>query len=148
MAAAILNPPFAIHAQRAGLKDTGAVIDTIGPYLGTVPYVLQTWAEANADTLARYLASCIEGLRWSLDPANKSAAEALYAGRLDVPPDIAAQMYATATDPKQGFARDAAFDADGFKNVLALRAEFEGGPPASADKYVDLSYYRRALATV
>lgn len=145
MAAAILNPPFAIHAQRAGLKDMGAVVDTIGPYLGTVPYVLRTWAEANADTLARYLASCIEGLRWSLDPANKSAAEALYTERLNVPPDIAAQMYATATDPKQGFARDAVFDADGFKNVLALRAEFEGGPPPSPQRYLDLSYYRRAL---
>jgi ABC-type nitrate/sulfonate/bicarbonate transport system substrate-binding protein len=33
MAAAILNPPFAIHARRAGLKDMGAVVDTIGPYL-------------------------------------------------------------------------------------------------------------------
>ena len=48
MAAAILNPPYAIHARRAGLKDMGAVVDTIGPYLGTVPYVLRAWAEANA----------------------------------------------------------------------------------------------------
>ena len=48
MAAAILNPPFAIHARRAGLKDMGAVVDTIGPYLGTVPYVLRAWAQANA----------------------------------------------------------------------------------------------------
>ncbi len=148
MAAAILNPPFAIHARRAGLKDMGAVVDTIGPYLGTVPYVLRTWAQANADMLARYLAACIEGLRWSLDPANQSTAEALYAERLNVPADIAAQLYAAATDPAQGFARDAEFDADGFKNVLALRAEFEGGPAASPDKYVDLSYYHRALATV
>ena len=51
MAAAILNPPFAIHARRTGLKDMGAVVDTIGPYLGTVPYVLRAWAKANADTL-------------------------------------------------------------------------------------------------
>ena len=148
MAAAILNPPFAIHARRAGLKDMGAVIDTIGPYLGTVPYVLRTWAQAHADTLARYLAACIEGLRWSLDPTNKSAAIALYSERLNVPPDIAAQIYATAADPAQGFARDAEFDPEGFKNVLALRAEFEGGPPTSPDKYVDLSYYRRALAAL
>ena len=75
MAAAILNPPFAIHARRAGLKDMGAVVDTIGPYLGTVPYVLRPWAHANAETLAAYLAACIEGLRWMLDPAN--AAEAI-----------------------------------------------------------------------
>ena len=75
MAAAILNPPFAIHARRAGLKDMGAVVDTIGPYLGTVPYVLRAWAHANAGTLAAYLAACIEGLRWTLDPANKAEAQ-------------------------------------------------------------------------
>ena len=69
MAAAILNPPFAIHARRAGLKDMGAVVDTIGPYLGTVPYVLRAWAEANAATLVAYLQACIEGLRWALAPS-------------------------------------------------------------------------------
>ena len=73
MAAAILNPPFAIHARRAGLKDMGAAVDAIGPYLGTVPYVLRAWAERHADVLVAYLAACIEGLRWSLDPANKAA---------------------------------------------------------------------------
>ena len=52
MAAAILNPPFAIHARRAGLKDMGAVVERIGPYLGTVPYVLRAWAHANAATLS------------------------------------------------------------------------------------------------
>ncbi len=74
MAAAILNPPFAIHARRAGLKDMGAVVDTIGPYLGTVPYVLRSWAAANVETLVAYLQASIEGLRWSLDPANKATA--------------------------------------------------------------------------
>src|SRR5213079_2815985 len=78
MAAAILNPPFAIHARRAGLKDMGAVVDAIGPYQGTVPYVLRGWATANAGTLVAYLAACVEGLRWSLDPANKDAAIRLY----------------------------------------------------------------------
>jgi ABC-type nitrate/sulfonate/bicarbonate transport system substrate-binding protein len=146
MAAAILNPPFAIHARRAGLKDMGAVVDAIGPYLGTVPYVLRPWAARNAATLVAYLQGCIEGLRWSLDPANRSAAVKLYADRLDVPADIAAEMHAVATDPAHGLARDAAFDGDGFSTVLRLRAAFEGGEPSPPDKYLDLSYYRCALA--
>jgi hypothetical protein len=29
--------------------------------------------------------------------------------------------------------------------VLALRAEYEGVAPAPAEKYLDLSYYQRAL---
>jgi ABC-type nitrate/sulfonate/bicarbonate transport system substrate-binding protein len=145
MAAAILNPPFAIHARRAGLKDTGPVTDVIGPYQGTVPYVMRAWATANADVLARYLAACIEGLRWALDPANRTQAVQLYAERLNLPHDMAAETYAIATDPVLGFARDAAFDREGFKCVLKLRADFEGGAPAPPEKYIDLSYYERAL---
>jgi ABC-type nitrate/sulfonate/bicarbonate transport system substrate-binding protein len=146
MAAAILNPPFAIHARRAGLKDMGAVVDEIGPYLGTVPYVLRSWAQANADTLVEYLKACIEGLRWSLDPSNKAVAVTLITDRLNLPPDIAAEVYATATDPVTGLAKDAACDIEGFKTVLRLRAAFEGNEPSPPEKYLDLSYHRRALA--
>jgi hypothetical protein len=35
---------------------------------------------------------------------------------------------------------------DGLKNVLKLRAQFEGGTPASPEKYLDLSYYQKARA--
>jgi hypothetical protein len=36
----------------------------------------------------------------------------------------------------------------GFKNVLALRAEVEGGQPADPQRYIDLSYYDRAMQLV
>jgi ABC-type nitrate/sulfonate/bicarbonate transport system substrate-binding protein len=145
MAAAIINPPFAIHARRAGLKDLGAVVDTIGPYQGTVPYVLRSWATANAGMLAAYLAAMIEGLRWALEPRNSAAAIALYRDRLNVPDDIADEMYAVATDPKNGLMKDAAFDLEGFRTTLALRAAFEQRPPAAAERYFDLAYRERAL---
>ena len=117
MAAAILNPPFAIHARRAGLKDMGAGRrPASAPYLGTVPYVLRAWAVENADTLAAYLAACIEGLRWSLDPANRIAAIGLYTDRLNLSADMAAETYAIAVDPVNGLARDAAFDLEGLQD--------------------------------
>ena len=146
MAGAILNPPFAIHARRAGLKDMGAVVDTVGPYLGTVPYVLREWAREHAEPLVAYLGACIEGLRWVLDPANRADAAALAAERLKIPADIAAEMVAVATDPLRGLARDADFDLAGFETVLRLRAQAEGSAPAPPDRYFDLSFHRRALA--
>jgi ABC-type nitrate/sulfonate/bicarbonate transport system substrate-binding protein len=146
MAAAILNPPFAIHARRAGLKDLGAVVDAIGSYQGTVPYVLRAWTRDHADTLAAYLAAMIEGLRFALDPANKLQAAALFRDRLSVPDDIAAEMYAVAADPKSGLAKDAAFDREGFRTVLRLRAIAEGRKPMAAESLVDLTYRQRALA--
>ena len=148
MAAAILNPPFAIHARRAGLKDLGAVVDSIGPYLGTVPYVLRPWAQANAETLVSYLAACIEGLRWVLDPANHAAAVKLTGERLGVPADIATEIHAAAADPAKGLAKDAAFDLEGFKTVLRLRAAFEGRTLAAPESYFDLSFHRLALASL
>ncbi|MGD9769241.1 MAG: ABC transporter substrate-binding protein [Pseudolabrys sp.] len=146
LAAAILNPPFAIHAREAGFRDMGAVIDTVGPYLGTVPYVLRDWAAANTATLVAYLQASIEGLRFALAPENQAAAEALYAERLNVAPAVAADMVRIAADPVRGFARDAAFDRAGFETVLALRGESEGRMLRPPESYVDLSYYRQALA--
>ncbi len=146
MAAAILNPPFAFHARDAGFTDMGAVVATIGPYLGTVPYVLCGWAKANAATLVAYLQAAIEGLRWALAPENRAAAEALYVECLNVTPEIAAEMHRLAADPAQGLARDAAFDHAGFANVLALRGEALGRTLRPPESYIDLSYYRHALA--
>ena len=51
-------------------------------------------------------------------------------------------------EPGFGFAPDAKFDLVGFKNVLALRAEVEGGTPADPARYIDLSYYDRAMQLV
>ena len=45
-------------------------------------------------------------------------------------------------------AKDAKSDMEGFKNVLKLRAEIVGqcgGSPPVAEKYLDLSYYEKAL---
>jgi ABC-type nitrate/sulfonate/bicarbonate transport system substrate-binding protein len=148
MAAAILNPPFAIHARRAGLKDMGAVADQVGAYLGTVPYVLRSWAAANADTLTSYLAASIEGLRFVLDPANKARAASIIAERLNVPPDIAAEILAIAADPRCGLARAAAFDLEGLRTVLKLRANFEGRKPSTPEKYFDLSWHRGAITAL
>jgi ABC-type nitrate/sulfonate/bicarbonate transport system substrate-binding protein len=146
MAAAILNPPFAIHARRAGLRDMGAVVDAIGPYLGTVPYVLRPWAHAHADTLAAYLAACSDGLRWVLDPANQIETVKFVAERLNVPADIAAEIHAIASDPVSGLAKEAAFNLEGLRTVLKLRAAFEGRAAAPPERYFDLTFQRRATA--
>lgn len=141
--AAILNPPFSIRGLNAGLKDMGAAADALGAYQGTSVFVLRAWGQANSDTLVKYIQANIEGLRWAFDPAHKAEAVALLAERLKLAPDIAQASFEAT---KSGFARDAALDMDGVRNVLKLRALFEGGAPAAPDKYIDLKYYQKALA--
>jgi len=149
LAASMLNPPFSIRGERAGLKSLGQAVDVTGPYQSGSAWVMRSWGEAHADVLVRYIQAYVEGLRWALAPANKQAALALLAERLKLPQDIVAITYDLANDPKRGFATDAKFDIEGFRNVLKLRAEILGqcgGQPPLPDKYLDFSYYQRALA--
>ena len=110
---------------------------------------MRSWARANEDTLVKYLQAYIEGVRWSLDPANKAQAIGLLTERLKLAEDVAAQAYAIATDPAEGFAKDATLDLEGFRNVLKLRATHLGtwgGVAPAPEKYIDLSYYQKAFA--
>jgi ABC-type nitrate/sulfonate/bicarbonate transport system substrate-binding protein len=146
--AAMLNLPFSLDAKADGLKSMGRAVDLIGPYQANGTFVMRSWAKANPDTLERFIAGFIDGTRWVVAPANKAAATKLVSERFKISPENAAQALALMTDPKFGLARDGAFDMPGFRNVLALRAEIEGswgGKPPPPERYVDLSYYDKAL---
>lgn len=142
---AMLMPPFSIQAAGAGLKSFGFAIRELGPYQATGGFVMRKWATANAETLVHYLQAYLDGLRWGLDPANKSAMIKLYADNLKLPDDVAEKTYEIAVTPGSGLAKDAQFDMDGFRRVLDLRAEFEGGAPQPPEKFLDMSYYDAAL---
>jgi len=127
----------------------GAAAQAVGAYQADGAFVMRAWAAANSETLVRYISAYVEGRRWALDPANRAEAIQLLADRLKLSPEVAAQSYAVAVDSADSIAKDARFDMEGFKNVLKLRAEIEGqwgGTPPAPEKYLDLSYYDKALA--
>ena len=100
------------------------------------------------NTLEQYIAAFVESLRWSLDPKNRAEAVAILMDKFKLPKNIAERSYDLMSDPTFGFAPDAKFNMAGFKNVLALRSEIEGGVPTVPERYVDLSYYERAMKLV
>jgi ABC-type nitrate/sulfonate/bicarbonate transport system substrate-binding protein len=147
-AASMLNPPFSLQAVRGGLKDFGSAVSVIGPYQSDGGWVLRSWGQANGDVLTRYIQANIEGIRWALNPANKAAMVAILAERLKLTNEVAAE---SLTFSQNGFAVDSKFDLDGFKNSLKLRAEMLGtwgGTPPAPDKYLDFTFYQRALASM
>jgi ABC-type nitrate/sulfonate/bicarbonate transport system substrate-binding protein len=73
-AASMMNPPFSVLAEKEGLRDLGLAVRWIGPYQGPGAFVLRSWAQANTDALVRYIQGFVEGLRWAMNSANKSAA--------------------------------------------------------------------------
>jgi ABC-type nitrate/sulfonate/bicarbonate transport system substrate-binding protein len=145
-AAAILNLPFTIQAEQTGMKSLGNPVDILGPYQANGAFVMRAWARENGPLLERYIAAYVESLRWSL--ANREESVGLLMDRLKLSRDIAERTFRALADPARGFTPDARFDAVGFRNMLALRAEMEGGTPGAPEKYFDLSYYERALAAL
>jgi ABC-type nitrate/sulfonate/bicarbonate transport system substrate-binding protein len=147
-AGAILNLPYSLQAAAKGLRSLGRTTDMLGPYQAGGAFVRRAWARDHAEVLENYLAAFVEALRWSLDPGNRAEAVGILVDKLKLPPDMAAQSLALMAEPGFGFTHDAAFDMAGFKNVLALRAEIEGGTPADPQRYIDLSDYNRAMTLV
>ena len=148
-AATTLNPPFSIQAEREGFVSLGLATKLLGPYQGQGGFVMRAWARANAETLERYIQGYVESVRWVMAPANRAEASALLAERLKIAPDLAAASLDRITS--DGLAVDARLDSEGFRNLLAIRAEVEGtwgGRPPAPEKYIDLSYYDRALAAL
>jgi ABC-type nitrate/sulfonate/bicarbonate transport system substrate-binding protein len=145
-AAAIMNLPFSAQCVEAGLKSLGRTVDLLGPYQAGGAFVLRAWAKANPEILERYLAGYIESLRWVLDKANREEAIALLMSKRNLSRSLATRSYDLMVEPGFGFNPDARLNAEGFDNVLKLRQEVEGGPMPNPAKYLDLSYYDRALA--
>ena len=149
-AAAILNLPFTIQAEQLGMKSLGNTVDMLGPYQAGGAFALRAWVASNAALLERYIAGYLESLRWVRRPENRAASVALLMSKLEIPRDVAEGSYAVLVDPVRGFTPDARFDLEGFRNLLALRAEIEGkgSETRAPESYLDLSYHRRALAAL
>ncbi len=141
--AAMMNPPFSTRAAKEGLKDMGTAAAALGAYQGSSAFVLRPWAQANSDTVVKYIQAYIEGWRWAFDPVNKAEVIKILVERLKLTEDVATQAFDGTKDDS---AKDGVVDMEGVKNVLKLRAQYEGGTPASPDKYLDLSYYKKAIA--
>jgi ABC-type nitrate/sulfonate/bicarbonate transport system substrate-binding protein len=149
-AAAVMNPPFSIVAKQGGMVSLGSMRTLLGADLDRGTFALRTWARGNSDLLERYLAACVEGQRWLMAPSNRQQVVELVMKESNLPEATASDWYAAMVQ-NGGYAKDAAFDVEGFKKTLQLRAEIEAGANGAtpaAEKYFDLSYYRAALSKI
>jgi ABC-type nitrate/sulfonate/bicarbonate transport system substrate-binding protein len=147
----MLNPPFSLQAQDRGLRKLADVTELLGPYLGNAGWAMRAWSRDNADTVVRYLAAYVEGIRWMLAPANAEAVTGLLAERLRLAPELARRNLALLTAPGSGSAVDGRFDLEGFRNVLRIRAEVLGtwgGTPPAPERYLDLGHWERAVGSL
>jgi NitT/TauT family transport system substrate-binding protein len=148
LAAGMINPPFSFSVREQGLKSLGSQFDFLGPYQATGAFVMRAWATSHGDALTRYLAAYIEGQRYVMNPANRMEMMVLLTSRFKLSEPVAEGAYDALVKPGSGLTPDARFSQEGFAAVLAIRAEMEGmwgGTPPTSDKYLDLSFFDRAI---
>jgi ABC-type nitrate/sulfonate/bicarbonate transport system substrate-binding protein len=147
---AMLNLPFALFALEAGLKSLDDYpLAAIGAYQSTAGFAKREWMQRNRSALVRYIAGYIEGLRWSLNPANRARAADLLCQRMQIPLAVAEQCCQIILDPAAGFAKDAKLNLQGVAKALELRTSFAGdGRERPPERYIDESFYRSALETL
>jgi ABC-type nitrate/sulfonate/bicarbonate transport system substrate-binding protein len=148
-AATLLNPPWNFLAKERGAKSLGTTTALYGPYQAGGIFVMRPWAAANASAVERYVAAYIEGCRAAQDPVQKALTLKVLSRELKLDANKAEMTYQALNDLSgSGLSKDCALDMQGFKNVLALRAEIEGqwgGKAPAPEKFLDLSYFNRAL---
>ncbi len=150
-AAGILNLPFTVEAAERGLKSLGGLVDLLGPYQAAGAFAMRAWARDNAEALTHYLAAYVQAVRWIRDRNNRTEAADLLVKTLKLDRKIAERTYDLLVIPASGFTPDARFDVEGFRNMLALRAEIERKPGTEAappERYVDLHYYDDAIKLI
>ncbi len=148
-AGTLLLSPFEVAAEAKGFTLLGNAIDVLGRYHGLVGAARRSWARDHQAELEAYIRGYVAGLGWLYDAKNKEAAIALFREKLpSMSPELAARSYDILLDPKNGFARKAEIDMGGVRTVLALRSEYGEPRKTLTDpaKYIDLTYYDKALA--
>ena len=146
-AAVLLNFPCTIFAEREGYPNWGSAAEALGAYQADGAFVMREWAQKNSQTLTSYLQSIVEALRWASRTDNRAETAAIVAKYLKVTPDVAEKSVEGALGLHGGLDKDARLNMAGFRNLLQLRAEMIGGlPDIRPEKYLDLSYYERAVA--
>jgi ABC-type nitrate/sulfonate/bicarbonate transport system substrate-binding protein len=148
-AGTLVLTPFELIAARAGLRVLQSASEVVPHYQGIVGVAGARWAEANADTLTRFIKGYLAALRWLFDPANRAAAEAMLVENVPgMNPELAAAACDIFLAPVGGFEPMARLDREGMQQVLALRSEY-GRPQkllVNENKYQNAAYYQRAVA--
>jgi len=142
---AMLNLPFNVFAEQAGLKILDDPIKVIGPYQSVGGFARRDWAARNRDVLVRYIAAYIEGLRWTLDPCNRPAASSLMQDKMQLDAGVAEKCLDKMLDRDSGFAIDARLNHEGMTTLLALRARYTNSAVMPISRYVDKAPYRAAI---
>lgn len=149
VAGTLLLPPFVGNAVARGCHVFARGDQIISCYQGTVGAAKRSWAEKHRDLLGSYIRAYVEATRWCFDVKNRVSCLELLATHNGLEGKAAEETLDALLDSDYGMYPKAELNLPGLKSVLDLRAEmgYLKQPVPPAEKYIDLSYYDRAVET-
>ena len=130
------------------LKDEGFTIlgdaaEEIGAFQGSAYAVRKSYAKTNEKEVNAFVRAMVAATDYVF--SDKAGTVAVLKARIKNLSDADAdKLYARLTGPG-GLNKRAALNTKGVETVLKLRTLYGGAAPASATKYIDLSYYEKVV---
>ena len=148
ISATLLTEPFVENALNLGGHLLARDFEMIATYQGTCGAASRSWAERHPDRMMRYIRAYVEATAWCFARENRPACLDMLARHNDIHGRVAEQTLDALLDPEHGLYPRAAVNLPGVIATIELRAElgYLAQPIPPVQKYVDLSYYRSALA--
>jgi ABC-type nitrate/sulfonate/bicarbonate transport system substrate-binding protein len=145
--AAVISPPEHLRLLADGYTLLGDATEAIGAYQGSVYNTRRSWAKANEATVLAFLRAQIAATDYAF--AERADSIAIMKKHLKGLSDADIEAtYDELVTSKGGLNRRGAMNMDGVRMLLSLRNEVAGAGRqlTDPDKYIDLSYYQKALA--
>jgi ABC-type nitrate/sulfonate/bicarbonate transport system substrate-binding protein len=147
IAATLLTSPFVADAVASGCRLLARGHEILPVYQATCGAGRKAWARDHSEILVRYIRAYIAATRWCFNPSNRRACLDLLKKHSGLDEKRAENTLATLLEADRGLYPNAKLNISGLAAVLALRAEMGHLQPPlpPAEKYIDLSYYQRAV---
>jgi len=146
-AATLTIEPFTSVAVANGFRVLATSRSVFKRYQGGVFAASREWAAANRQSLEAFIRGYLKALAWTLDAANTVDAAAILRHQMPaIKAGVVDAVMSKLLAEETGLTPAAALDAAGMQTVLDLRSRYArpAKPLASAERYLDLSYYWRA----
>ena len=146
--ATLLTEPFVENALKARCHLLARDFEMIPSYQGTCGAASLPWAERHPDRLIQYIRAYVEATQWCFESQNRQTCLEILARHNEIHGRTAEHTLAALLDPEHGLYPAAAVNLSGVTAALEIRAElgFLARPIPPVEKYVDLSYYQKALS--
>jgi ABC-type nitrate/sulfonate/bicarbonate transport system substrate-binding protein len=142
-----LGQPQDLAAQAEGFTLLGLSTEASPEFLYTVTAARRSWAEANKETLVRYLRALRTAFQFIRDPAKRDEIAGIVAETNGISRKTAADVLALFFEPERGvLPREGEIDLAGFARVIAMMAEAGqiSAPLPAPEKFVDRQYLQAA----